>query len=155
MNLTSGTMKELLGALANKWTAIAWREIVCVIGYSKSPGFFGPRFGMTVGFIDFREDHDRIHFVEVLSTSNKWKYRLFLEKTVAHLCKKEGALGGETWCARPLNKDRSLDGNDLYRSYVLCRILADKLENRMFEHSQEDEAAVALTFIQNPLCQCE
>lgn len=133
----------ILGALADK-RKIAWGAIVCVIGYPKSPGLFGPRFGITVAF---QEQDGVIQYVEVLSTSNEWKYRYYLEKTVAYMCKKKAALGGETWCARPLNKDGSLEENDLFRSYVLCRIIADKSEIPVFEHSQEDEAAVALTFI--------
>jgi hypothetical protein len=139
--------KGILGAFADK-RKIAWESVTAVIGYPKKPGLFRRRFGIDVAF---QEQGGEIQHGEVFSTSNEWKYHYFLERTVAYMSKNMSAMGGEAWCARPLNVDGELEDNDLFISYIDCRILADKLEIQWFEHSQEDEAAVALTFIKKRL----
>ena len=137
----------ILGAFGGN-LSIAWNKIICAIGYSKQPGWFGARYGIAIGS---QERDGEIQVGEVLCTGSEWQYRYFLEKTVLYLCNKMNALGGESWCARLLTPDGSLGENDHYSSYVFCRIMADKLGVPWFEHSDEDEAVVATTYIRNKL----
>jgi hypothetical protein len=122
---------------------IAFENVVCVIGYLK-PGWFWPQYAIAVAFQD---GHGDIAHCDVLTTNNEFEYRYFLEKTVARLRSEWGAIGGDSWCARVCNADKTLDHNDHFRAFRLCRMLADKLGSPWFEHTPTDEALVAITFI--------
>lgn len=108
-----------------------WEKIVIVIGYRKKK-ILGLSNCICLGAQD--ENSKILHFSPI-TTRDTWKYKYFLESIVRYLIDTHGAKGGKAWCARPLDKKGYLEDNDLYRSYVLCRILADRLGTPWFDHT--------------------
>lgn len=125
-----------------------WENIVGVIGYRKKKvlGFYRC-LGIAV-----QDEKSRILHFSLLATRDIWKYQYFLESIVRYLIDNHRARGGKRWCARPLDKEgRIIGDNDLYRSYVLCRILCDRIGVPWFDHAQDEEEAVALTYLSKRL----
>ncbi len=121
-----------------------WEKVVLVIGYKKE-SILG--FTHCIGLMVQDQNSSMVHF-SPFTTRDVWKYRYFLESIVKYLIDKYDAKGSKAWCARPLDKEgRLVEDNGLYRSYVLCRIFADKLGTRWFDHTQDDEEIIALEFL--------
>lgn len=123
---------------------IKWESINCVIGYLKPQRIFHKNYGIAVAF---RDKDDQLVYYEVISTSNEWEFRYFLERTVLYLKKKYNATGGESWCT--IFEDENL--RNYYNSYICCRVLADKKQIRWFEQNDYDDVLVANDFINKVL----
>ena len=127
---------------------ISWDSIAAIIGY-KSTGIYKVKYNILLAI---QENNADIFSGILFSTTNEWEYRYFIEKIVKYLKDKYGAYGGLAWCARTLDKNGQLIKNgDAYKSYVLCRILADTKRIRWFDHTQGEEVIVAFTFIEKRL----
>lgn len=128
----------------HKYPKIKWESINCVIGYVKPEIIFHKNYGITVAF---RDKENQLVYYEVISTSNEWEFRYFLERTVLYLKKKYSAIGGESWCT--IFEDENL--RNYYNSYICCRVLADKNKIRWFEQNDYDDVLVAKDFINKVL----
>ncbi|MCK9419130.1 MAG: hypothetical protein M0R70_07110 [Nitrospirae bacterium] len=128
---------------------LPWGTIVGVIGYRKKK-LLGRFYHIGIAVQD--DNNSEIKHFSPLVTSDIWKYLYFLESIARHLIDNHRAIGGKTWCARPLDKEgRIIEDNDLYRAYVLCRILSDRIGVSWFDHTQEEEGAVSLTYLSKRL----
>jgi hypothetical protein len=125
-----------------------WETIVSVIGYRKKKllGLYN-----CIGFAIQEKNSDILH-LSPIETRDTWQYKYFLESIVQFLASNHNAKGGKAWCARPLDKEgRLIEDNDLYRSYVLCRILADRIGTPWLDHAEDDEAAIAVAYLRRHL----
>lgn len=127
-----------------KFHRIKWESINCVIGYLKPERMFHKNYGITVAFQD---KEDQLVYCEVITTSNEWEFRYFIERTVLYLKKKYGAIGGESWCT--IFEDESL--KNYYNSYIYCRALADKKRIGWFEQNDYEHVLVSNDFINKVL----
>lgn len=128
----------------HEFPRIKWESINCVIGYLKPKKKFQNNYGITVAF---KNNEGHLVYYEVITTSNEWKFRYFIERTVLYLKKKHGAIGGESWCT--IFEDENL--KNYYNSYVCCRILADKKQIGWFEQNDYEHVLVANDFINKVL----
>jgi len=89
----------------------------------------------------------------LLETSNEWKYRYFIEAIVAFMKENHGAVGGQSWCIRNLDKNGEIvhTDYDFYQAFVLAKILAGNLKHREFDCSENDREVAAYDFVQNKL----
>jgi len=127
---------------------IPWKEIVAIIKYSQS-GVFGQRH--LIGFAHQEKDSSIYHGI-LMATGDKYKCSYFCGKIVEHLKKEYEAKGGDFWCARILNNNGVIMNNiSLFQAYIFCRMTADKMKVKWFEHTNDEEIEIALSFLQNGL----
>jgi len=127
---------------------ISWEEIVAIIKYTQ-PGVFRQRH--YIGFA-YQETNGSIYHGTLITTGDKFKCSYFCEKIVKHLRKGYQAKGGDLWCARMLDGDGIImDDFSTFQAYVLCRMLADNMKIKWFEHTDDDEVVAGLSFLQNGL----
>jgi hypothetical protein len=125
-----------------------WETIVGIIGYRKKK-LLGLYHCIAIAAQD--ANSEILHF-SPFATRDIWKYRYFLESMVHYLINNHRAIGGKTWCARLLDREGCIiEDNDMYRSYIHCRILADRAGVLWFDHTQDEEGAVALTYLSKRL----
>lgn len=127
---------------------IPWEEIVAIIKYDQ-PGVFRQRH--LIGFA-YQETDGSIYHGTLMRTGNKYKCLHFCEKIVGHLKKEHKAKGGNLWCARILNDNGIiLDNITIFQAYIVCRMIADKMKVKWFEHTDDEEVEAAFSFLKNGL----
>lgn len=127
---------------------ILWEEIVTIIKYAQ-PGLLKQRH--SIGFA-YQETDGSIFHGTLLTTGDKFKCSYFCEKIVKHLKDIHQAKGGDLWCARMLDDDGTvMDEFSTFQAYILCRMLADKMNITWFDHTDDDEVVAAVSYLQNGL----
>jgi len=122
---------------------ILWDQVVAIIKYIK-PGWIRQKH--FIGFA-YQDKKGAVYQGELLATADKFKCLYFCEKIVDYLKKEHRAKGGKMWCARILNENGAIQDNfTMIASYIVCRMIADKMKVNWFEHTDDEEVEAVLTF---------
>jgi hypothetical protein len=123
---------------------IPWETVNTIFGYQK-PGAFKTNNYVVIGYQD---KSGQIFYNKLFSTTNRFKYLHFLTTIVTILKENHEAGGGELWCAQLLDdQGKRIKKADLVQAYLLCRLIAAKLDLKWFDHKYEEEEEIALLYL--------
>lgn len=127
---------------------ISWEKIVAIIKFDQT-GMIRQQHLIGVAL---QEPNGEIFHGRIFKSGNKFKCLHSCEKMVSLLKKDYGAKGGHLWCGRPLKPNgKILDDFSLFQCYLLCRILADKMNLSWFAHTDDEEVETVLSFFKYDL----